>query len=280
MNLLEKIAINKKLEVEDRKTLFPVQLLEKSLYFETKAVSMKNYILRNDKSGIIAEFKRKSPSQGFINKLADPAQITLEYMQAGASGLSVLTDNYYFGGNLNDLKDARNENYCPILQKDFIINEYQIIEAKASGADTILLIAAILTKKEIQHFISIAHSLSMEVLLEIHSPEESGKITEEADLLGINNRNLETMKVNVQHSYDLISSFRKNFTCISESGIEDPRTLLELKQAGFDGFLIGTGFMKSRNPGGACKQFIRQYQLLLQQKNKHSKNQSYEQVKN
>ena len=280
MNLLEKIAINKKLEVEERKTLFPVRLLEKSLYFETKAVSMKNYILRKDKSGIIAEFKRKSPSQGFINKLADPAQITLEYMQAGASGLSVLTDDYYFGGSLKDLQAARDENYCPILQKDFIIDEYQIIEAKAAGADAILLIAAILTKKEIQHFINIAHSLSMEVLLEIHSKEESGKISDETDLLGINNRNLETMIVNVQHSFNLIPSFRENFTCISESGIEAPQTLLELKEAGFKGFLIGTGFMKNRNPGKACRYFIRQYQMLLKQKNRHQKTQTYEKVKN
>ncbi len=279
MNILEKIAINKKLEVEDRKTLYPVRLLEKSLYFNTEAVSMRKYILRKDKSGIIAEFKRKSPSQGFINELANPAQITLEYMQAGASGLSVLTDDYYFGGSLKDLQAARDENYCPILQKDFIIDEYQIIEAKASGADTILLIAAILTKQEIQGFIRLAHSLSMEVLLEIHSSQEVEKIIDETDLLGINNRNLATMEVNVQHSMDLIPSFRENFTCISESGIEDPITLLRLKEAGFDGFLIGTGFMKSRNPGTACMQFIKQYQMLLKQNHRHSKIQSYEKVK-
>ena len=169
MNILEKIVVQKRIEVAEQKALIPTALLEKSIYFKSPTVSLKSYLLREDKSGIIAEFKRKSPSKGDINKYAKVDEVTLGYMQSGASALSVLTDEQFFGGSDNDLKKARKLNYCPILRKDFIIDEYQIIEARSIGADAILLIASVLSKEEIIRFSNLAKKLSLEVLLEVHN---------------------------------------------------------------------------------------------------------------
>ena len=180
-NILNNIFAHKKKEVEERKTLYPVKLLEKSLYYPTTPVSLTGYIKRKDKHGIIAEFKTKSPSKGTINAYADPGKVTLGYMQAGASALSVLTDQLFFGGSFEHLRKARRENYCPILQKDFILDTYQIIEAKAHGADAILLIAAILSKEKISELASFAASLGMESLLEIHDKQEVHKICEKVE---------------------------------------------------------------------------------------------------
>ncbi|MEM7299120.1 MAG: indole-3-glycerol phosphate synthase TrpC, partial [Bacteroidota bacterium] len=172
MNILEEIVANKRKEVNAQKELYPIKLLEKSTYFEGQPVSLKKYIRREDKSGIIAEIKRKSPSKGLINKHVSVERTSIGYMQAGASGLSVLTDNQYFGGTAEDLKVARSFNFCPILRKDFMIDEYQVLEAKSIGADVILLIASVLDKEEIEKLGGLAQSLGMEVLLEVHGEEE------------------------------------------------------------------------------------------------------------
>jgi len=256
MNILEKITKHKIKEVSERKDLFPVKLLEKSVYFNSPTISLKEYLLRPDKSGIIAEFKRKSPSKGYINKYANPEKVSIEYMQAGASALSVLTDNEFFGGTCVDLKTIRKFNYCPILRKDFIIDEYQIIEAKSIGADAILLISAILTENQLVDFEKLANSLNLEVLFEAHNKEELQKIELNNKIIGINNRNLKTFETNIQTSIELAKSIPDNCVKVSESGINNPENIIKLKEHGFKGFLIGEKFMKSANPGTECKNFI------------------------
>ena len=257
-NVLEEIIAHKRKEVEEKKSLFPEKLLERSLCFKTQPVSLKKYLRREDLSGIIAEFKRKSPSKGMLNAYANPEKTTLSYMQAGASALSVLTDEKYFGGKNADLEAARRVNYCPVLRKDFIVDEYQIIEAKSIGADAILLIAAVLKKDEIKKLAALAMSLGMEVLLEIHGKEEIEKIVNEIQLVGINNRDLATFKTDVNRSFELKSELSDELTLISESGISEIKTVNELKKAGFAGFLIGETFMKTPDPGKACANFIAQ----------------------
>jgi indole-3-glycerol phosphate synthase len=256
MNILSKIIENKRMEVAERKLLYPTRLLEKSIYFNTIPVSLKKYLLRQDKSGIIAEFKTKSPSRGDINPYADIEKVSVGYMQAGASALSILTDKTFFGGSFENLIKARKYNYCPILQKDFFVDEYQIVEAKSIGADAILLIASVLSEKEMQKMTDLAHSLGLEVLLEIHNETELVKLNDAIDVIGINNRNLNTFETNIQNSIDLYSSLPKEIVKISESGIYNIHDLLTLKSIGFDGFLIGENFMNTTNPGKACKEFI------------------------
>ena len=256
MNILEKIVTQKRIEVEERKRLFPTALLEKSIYFESPTVSLKSYLLREDKSGIIAEFKRKSPSKGDINPYAKVNDVTLGYMQAGASALSVLTDESFFGGSDADLKAARKLNFCPILRKDFVVDEYQIIEARSIGADAILLIANVLTKEDIQRFTDLAHQLSLEVLLEVHNEQELDKIPNEEVLIGVNNRNLETFEVSLQNSVDLFPKLPSKMVKVAESGIKTPEDVDFLKEAGYDGFLIGEQFMKTSDPAKACRGFI------------------------
>ncbi len=258
MNILDKIIEHKIKEVAERKTLYPIELLEKSVNFESPCVSLKKYLLRPDKSGIIAEFKRKSPSKGDINKYADPEQVSIAYMQAGASALSVLTDKEFFGGSNEDLKTVRKFNFCPVLRKDFIIDEYQIIEAKSIGADAILLIASVLSDLQIDSFAQLAQSLGMEILYEVHNFEELQKIDLQDDkIIGINNRDLTSFVTDVQTSVNLAKHIPDNHIKVSESGISKPQTIKDLKQHGFRGFLIGEEFMKTANPGDACKEFIK-----------------------
>ena len=191
MNILEKIIVDKYKEVAERKSLVPVKLLEKSTFFEGKVVSMKKYVTHPEKSGIISEFKRKSPSKGMINGAASVETVSIGYMQAGASALSILTDKDYFGGSNEDLKIARKFNFCPILRKDFVVDEYQIIEAKSIGADCILLIAAALEPEKLKSLAYFAKSLGLEVLLEVHDGDELAQsINDGVDLIGVNNRNL------------------------------------------------------------------------------------------
>ncbi|HRD38518.1 MAG TPA: indole-3-glycerol phosphate synthase TrpC, partial [Bacteroidia bacterium] len=215
MRTLFDIVDFKKQEVEQRKQLYPVRLLETSIYFESDSVSLKKYLLRKDKSGIIAEFKKQSPSLGIINKYAEIEKISIGYMQSGASALSVLTDSKYFGGSNNDLSLARKFNYCPVLRKDFIIDEYQILEAKSIGADAVLLIASILTYQEIKNFTHLAHQLKMEVLLELHGEEEINKVDGDADVIGINNRDLKTMSIDLTHSVRMKKSLPSNAVLVS-----------------------------------------------------------------
>jgi len=258
MKILSKIIENKRIEVDERKSLYPTKLLEKNIYFNTKPVSLKKYLLREDKHGIIAEFKIKSPSCGEINPYADVEKVSVGYMQAGASALSVLTDNKFFGGSFQNLTKARTYNYCPILQKDFFIDEYQIIEAKSIGADAILLIASILSETEIKRMSKLANSLGLEVLLEVHNELELLQISEFVDVVGINNRNLNTFETNIQNSIDLAHLLPSELVKISESGIHNSNDIIELKKYGFNGFLIGENFMKTTNPAKACKEFMAQ----------------------
>lgn len=258
MTTLRKIIEHKKIEVQERESLYPTKLLERSEYFNSIPVSLKKYLLRNDKSSIIAEIKKQSPSLGVINKYVNIEKTSIGYMQAGASALSVLTDRTFFGGSSEDLIIARKFNFCPILRKDFMISEYQIIESKSIGADVILLIAAVLSKDEIIKFTDLAHSLGMEVLLELHGPDELEKIYHKVDEIGVNNRNLHTMKIDIQQSILMSELLPKEIIKISESGIDSIDTILKLKQYGYQGFLMGTNFMKQPQPHLACKEFIKE----------------------
>jgi len=269
MNILEKIIAHKKKEVAERKSLYPVKLLEKSIYYNSPCVSLKKYLLRDDKAGIIAEFKRKSPSKGIINQYANVERTTIGYMQAGASALSVLTDAEFFGGKNEDLTVARKFNYCPILRKDFTIDEYQIIEAKSIGADAILLLANVLSPKEIKQYSKLAKSLGLEILLEIRDKSEMKSICSDADCVGVNNRNLKTFETNVKRSFELAKLIPEEFVKISESGIDSAATIRELKKAGYRGFLIGETFMRNSRPEISCADFIKS--LLITNKANYEK---------
>ena len=257
MNILEKIIAHKATEVASRKSLYPTKLLEQSIYFPTQTVSMKRYVRRVDKSGIIAEIKRKSPSKGIINPHVSIERTSIGYMQAGASAISVLTDKEFFGGSNDDLTQARKFNFCPILRKDFTIDEYQILEAKSIGADAILLIAAALDPARLKSLSAFAHSFGLEVLLEVHNKEELlNNLEAGADLIGVNNRNLKTFEVSIEISKSLAADIPKDVVKVSESGIESVQTILELKKFGFEGFLMGQNFMQHSRPEVACKEFI------------------------
>ncbi len=258
MSILNRIVEAKRAEVREQQELYPVKLLEKSIFYNSPAVSLSYYIKRKDLWGIIAEFKRKSPSGGILNEFAKPSRVCLDYMRAGASALSVVTDKKFFAGNRKDLKIARKYNYCPVLCKDFIIDEYQVHEARSYGADAILLIADILTGKEMKKLADLARSLSMEVLFEIHSRECIARLPSGASIIGINNRNLNDFSVDHKHSIELIDMLPPGTIKIAESGIDSPEKYLKLKEAGFDGFLIGSHFMESPDPGRKCEKFIRQ----------------------
>jgi len=256
MNILDQIVAHKKQEVAEKKDLYPVKLLEKSLYFASPTVSLKKYLARHDKYGIIAEFKRRSPSKGVINAYADVEETSIGYMRAGASALSVLTDQQFFGGSNEDLKTARKFNFCPILRKEFIIDEYQLYEARSIGADAILLIAEILSGQEVVQLANKAKELDLEVLMEVHSKEQLQKLSNSVDIVGVNNRNLETFEVDIQTSFEMLKHIPSGLFKISESGISRPEIVCQLKKAGFDGFLIGEHFMKSAHPGRSCLKFI------------------------
>lgn len=258
MTILDKIVASKKEEVALRKLQTSIPSLEAEPLFFSPCFSMKK-ALQSKKPGIIAEFKKKSPSKQDINLNAIPEQVGKGYVKAGVAGISVLTDQLYFGGSLSDLLQLRQAVDCPILRKDFMIDPYQIIEAKAHGADLILLIASILSKEQIHDFTRVAHDLGLEVLLEIHEEAEMEKIDYSVDIVGINNRNLKTFEVDYQQSIRLSHQLPKEMLRISESGLHHAETLLELSKEGFQGFLIGERFMKTENPGAACQSFIQSY---------------------
>ncbi|WP_372938147.1 indole-3-glycerol phosphate synthase TrpC [Seonamhaeicola sp.] len=257
MNILDKIVIDKRKEVSLRKVLIPTSQLEQSVLFTQATVSLANN-LRNSKSGIIAEHKRRSPSKSVINNNLNVHDVALGYENAGVCGMSVLTDGKYFGGSLDDLLTARASCNLPLLRKEFIIDEYQILEAKAYGADVILLIAAILTRDEIKQFSEFAKSLNLNVLLEVHNEEELHKsIMPSLDMLGVNNRNLKTFNVSLETSKSLSSLIPDDFVKVSESGISNIEAINELQSYGYQGFLIGENFMKTENPGTSATQFIK-----------------------
>lgn len=257
MNILDKIIAEKYKEVEAQKAIMPMAKLEKYEEFKRKPISLKEALLKPGSSGIIAEFKRKSPSKGIINDRVKVEEVTNGYAQAGVAGLSVLTDRQFFGGSLVDLIAARQVNRIPILRKDFMVDEYQIIEAKAMGADVILLIAACLEHTQIKRLAQCAKSIGLEILFEIHAREELDKIVDEIDMVGVNNRNLKDFRVDIEHSLALAQELPDKFVKVSESGIDNPETIKYLRNNGFKGFLIGENFMKQNNPGKACEEFIK-----------------------
>jgi len=254
--MLSEIVANRKKQVARNKELYPIKLLETSIYFESPCVSLKHYILRADKSGIIAEFKRKSPSKGILNQYAEVVETTISYMQAGASALSVLTEPDYFMGKDDDLKQARFANFCPILRKDFIFDEYQIIETKSLGADIVLLIAACLDTKELLKLYNLAKQLGLEILFEIHHEDDLKKIPGDDVIIGVNNRNLTTMETDIETSLTMADKLSKDFVLVSESGLKSSVEIIELKKAGYSGFLMGEQFMKFAKPQEAIKQII------------------------
>lgn len=258
MHILDKIINFKTREIQQRKLLKPLEMLQKENGFQMEKISISKHILEKE-TAIIAEFKRKSPSKQDINLSADPESIGSGYEDAGVAGISVLTDYHFFGGSFQDLQAVKSNVKVPILQKDFIVDVYQIYEAKASGADFILLIAAVLSKLQIQEFARIAQQLNLEVLVEIHTEEELEKATcPHVNLIGVNNRNLKTFEVDLEHSIQLASKIPSDFIKVSESGISSIEAVLHLKKAGFQAFLMGENFMKTKEPGKTCKQFINQ----------------------
>lgn len=254
MNILEQIVADKRKEVEQRKTEVSVKSLEAERLFSRKTFSLRQFIVEPTKTGIIAEYKRKSPSKGIINDRDSVESVTKMYAGFGASGISVLTDYNFFGGSLDDLVAAR-DSEVPLLRKDFIIDEYQIVEAKAFGADVILLIAACLSPKEVKDLARAAKKLELEVLLELHDEPELNHICNEVDLIGVNNRNLKNFEVDLEHSVRMSKKIGNDFIKIAESGINDVNNIRYLKQHGFNGFLIGEYFMKQQDPGKAFKEF-------------------------
>ncbi|MBC7828880.1 MAG: indole-3-glycerol phosphate synthase TrpC [Chitinophagaceae bacterium] len=255
MNILDQIIAYKRSEVADQKLAVSIGALEKTDFFLRDTLSLKQFLLDKNRTGIIAEFKRRSPSKGILNEKSNVADVTAAYAKYGASGLSVLTDNNFFGGSNEDLVTARS-NRIPILRKDFMIDEYQIVEAKSIGADTILLIAACLTAIEVKQLAQTAKKLQLEVLLEIHEESEIGHICEEIDVIGVNNRNLKTFSVDLDQSVRLAEKIGTSKLKIAESGISNLKNIAYLKRYGFDGFLIGEYFMKQNDPAEAFEKFV------------------------
>lgn len=254
MNILDKIIARKKQEIEDSKSKISLQQLKDSEFFGRKTFSLKESL--ELKSGIIAEFKRQSPSKGIINDKVLPLEVASAYEKFGASGISILTDKDFFGGSFDDILSVRDHIQIPILRKDFMVEDYQFYEAKSIGADVILLIAACLSPQQVSEFTELAHDLDLEVLLEIHTEEELQHINKNIDFVGINNRNLKDFKVDLQHSVNLKNQLPENILSVAESGIYNEDDFKYLKEKGFNGFLMGEYFMKNENPGNKFSEFV------------------------
>ncbi len=255
-SILNKIVEAKRTDLALKKQMYPEKMLTESRYFKLPCRSMTAHLSASESSGIIAEIKRKSPSKGDFRQLIHVPELAQGYESAGASALSVLTDTTFFGGMNEDLEEAKSATSIPILRKEFIIDAYQILEAKFIGADAILLIAAILSRAEIEAFTSMAHELGMEVLLEVHFMEELAKIPKGIDMVGVNNRDLNTFETNLNTSKSLIPHLPESALKISESGIRSAEDIQFLRSIGFSGFLIGEHFMSQNDPAQACKEFI------------------------
>jgi len=249
MTILEKIIETKKIELEIVKKTISIEDLKKLPNFQKKSISLVNR-LKNSSHGIIAEHKRRSPSKSIINESIDINQVIHGYNRADVCGISVLTDKEYFGGSLNDLRNARKLTNIPILRKEFIIDKYQLIEAKANGADAILLIAACLDKYQIINLSAFAKEIGLEVLIELHNENELEKcLIDTIDIIGVNNRNLKTFEVDINTSIKLSNMIPEKYLKISESGISNYDEIRKLRNYGFKGFLIGELFMKNSDPG-------------------------------
>lgn len=257
MTILDEIIENKKKELAILSRTTSFRALEKSSLFQREVYSLSKYLLSENRTGIIAEYKRQSPSRGIINSISDIGEVTSGYFRSGASGVSVLTDTKFFGGSNDDLSGVRGTSHFPILRKDFIIDEYQVLESKSIGADAILLIAAVLGTKDILCLSELARSLGMEVLLEIHEPNELDKVNHYVNIIGVNNRNLKTFEVNTDISEKLAGNIPNGFLKISESGISSPVIINKLKAAGYNGFLIGEKFMSTPDPVHAFSEFVK-----------------------
>ena len=262
IDILEEIVAHKRKELKELKSILPLHDLAEKVeeYLENdkrQILSMRQSLAESD-SGIIAEFKRRSPSKGWIKEDGEPTVIPPSYAENGAAALSILTDENFFGGRLKFIQQARPlVPHTPILRKDFIIDEYQLLQARQIGADAVLLIAACLSKQKCKELARKAHALGLETLLEVHSEPELEYVGDNIDMVGVNNRNLGTFHTDVQNSYRLANLLPKDYLLVSESGISNPITVRELRQAGFRGFLIGETFMKTPNPGLALKEFIK-----------------------
>lgn len=272
MTILDHIVAHKYKEVKERKALSPVLLLEKTLSFQRKPLSLKRFLLRGDLFGIIAEFKRKSPSKGVMNEFATSGKVCHEYIQAGASAVSILTDSEFFGGSSNDLINVRGVLDFPILRKDFIVDEYQIVEARSIGADAILLITSLHKSDRIEQLHRFARSLELEVLIEVHEENDFSRIPYDAQLVGINSRNLASLDVDRDRQARLIDKIPPNVIKIAESGIKTTSDYRNLKIAGFNGFLIGELFMSTPDPGKSCSSFIDELRQLNIQADENGKN--------
>ena len=256
--ILDEIVAQKREEILEKQKIQSIEDFKNSENFNLPVKSSKASILDESKSGIIAEFKRKSPSKGFINKDANVKEVVAGYEKFGASVISVLTDEQFFGGSFDDLIDAKNVLNIPILRKDFIVDEYQVYETKAIGADLMLLIAECLTKNEVYNLAKTAKEIGLEVLLELHSEDQLEKVNDFIDLIGVNNRNLKNFEVDIEKSKQILKQLPKDLIKVAESGISDPETVKELRQAGFQAFLIGENFMKAENTTLAFEQFVKE----------------------
>ncbi len=254
MTILDKINANKLIEIEAAKAKVSVEDLESSVLFDRKCISLRDAIL--NKSGIIAEFKRQSPSKGVINGVSKPEDVAIAYEKAGVSAMSCLTDLNYFGGTFTDLKAVRAAVEMPVLRKDFMLDEYQLLEAKSIGADIVLLIASSLSVAKTNEMAKAAKALGLNVLLEIHEDSELAHINQYCDAVGVNNRNLKTFEVTTDVSKALANKIPNDFIKVSESGISNVEAIQDLKTYGYQGFLIGENFMKTENPGASCAEFI------------------------
>ena len=255
MSILDDIISFKRQEVEKSKKDVGLDELEKREFFSREIISLKQSLLDEARTGIIAEFKRRSPSKGIINNAADVNKVTTAYVQGGASALSILTDEYFFGGSESDLFRARIHE-IPILRKDFIVDKYQLVESRAMGADVILLIAACLSPKEVRDLAAFAKELELEVLLELHGENELAHVCDEIDLVGINNRNLKTFEVDIERSLAMADKIPAGKIRIAESGISKIENIKLFREHGFKGFLMGEHFMKQADPGRAFEEFV------------------------
>ena len=257
MTILDKIIEYKRVEIEKAKKSVSLDELMRSPHFDKPVPSLSEFLLNSEKSGIIAEHKRRSPSKGVINDTLKVEDVVSGYEKAGASAVSVLTDKEFFGGDTDDLLRAKEVLSIPILRKDFIIDQFQIYEAKAIGASAILLIAAVLSPEEAQRLGKLANDLGMEVLMEFHDESELDRMNGYVNAAGINNRDLKTFKVDLQKSVELAEKLPAGIPKIAESGISSPDDVKFLRSKGFSGFLIGENFMKTNDPGKACEEFVK-----------------------
>lgn len=255
--VLDQIVENKKKEIEKFKALSPISRFEeKGFFWQIANRSLVSSLLTTGSTGIIAEFKRKSPSKGWFKTKELEVEPVVKYYNQSAAGISVLTDDVFFGGDLDDLIQTKVVTDIPVLRKDFIVDRWQIAESKAFGADVILLIAACLTKEQVKEFAGYAKSIGLESILEVHNEEELDHYCDEVSMVGVNNRNLKTFEVNIDTSLSLINKIPAGKPAIAESGINDPDTIVSLRQAGFRGFLIGERFMKEEKPGEEFEKFV------------------------